>query len=233
MFLWLGGLLAASLVLVQQIVKPRLPVYKLKIQSLWPSGIQSTRITADVELWNTNYMTLDVYALSFDMYSTKRDGALAYVGSLIDRHQHQNNVTQPIWSVPPRSYFETTDDLFVTPVTTALLQTYLPWKAPFWDSVVVPISGVAHIKAAGKLPLTITILCDNRLEIYKRLVLGLECSMYKLQPGWLDMNQTVHQLREYTLRLPVNATGGILTHPTASWLDIIYQVAWEEAMHIV
>lgn len=103
---FLVALLAGSalVAVVQQLVQPRLPVYKLSIVlfprrfSHWPRLVQSsdtgewrTAITTDVELFNANYLHLHVHAVSFDLYAEQLNDqghcVLRHIGNLQDRQQ--------------------------------------------------------------------------------------------------------------------------------------------------
>lgn len=100
--------LAGSALIVQHIAKPRLPIYKLQIRGLpvltksAATGEWTTAVTTGVELFNANFMHLDVHALSFDLFAERTDDkgrqVLRHVGSLRDKHQHQTTV---ITGTPP------------------------------------------------------------------------------------------------------------------------------------
>jgi len=127
----------------------------------------------------------------------------------------------------------------------------------------VPMTGVAHIRAVVqssnnstskkvdeatiegstksvkkpraflKVPFTVSIICDNRVDTWRWRVqiVGVECAMHNFVPGWLDMETATTTVREFALnRLPVNETGGVLSHPTMSWEQVLETIAWEESL---
>jgi hypothetical protein len=103
-------LLAGSALVVQHFVQPRLPVYTLTLTPwLWPFGMRQsavtgqwvTSISTNVQLFNANFLHLDVYAVSFDLYGEriqKSDNdpnhgmepivVLQHIGNLQDEQQH-------------------------------------------------------------------------------------------------------------------------------------------------
>jgi hypothetical protein len=98
MLVWIfGGLFAATA--VQQVLKPRLPAYRLDVrpwddpwaalaQHVWvDNGIMASAVPAAVSFFNDNYLNLDVHALRFDLFYMDWDGNLEKIGELRDRHQ--------------------------------------------------------------------------------------------------------------------------------------------------
>lgn len=83
-------------------------------------------------------------------------------------------------------------------------------------------------------PLTVSIICDNLVDTWNMQVVGTECTLYNMVPGWLDLNQAAAAVREYAVaKLAVNATGGVLLHPATSWQDILSTLAWEETLQLL
>ena len=153
---WLAGSVALSALAVQQIVKPRLPVYTLQVQPAWPSarwrhGSLATRLHTSVALHNDNFMAIDVHKLTFDLFYMDWEGSLAHLGFVEDRHQVEANVTSsppPLWKIAPRRNFAIVDDLYVATFVWTLIRSLprLLWslmagKGSLW----APTTGVAHI----------------------------------------------------------------------------------------
>jgi hypothetical protein len=109
------------------------------------------------------------------------------------------------WSLPALSHFTTRTKLAVA---------LRPWRAlqSTWRLVrqliryghlELKTTGVAHVRAAAaqnytSVPLTITISCDNRVDLKLNGVvdvLGRDCAMQQMAPGWLDLAETAAQLR--------------------------------------
>jgi len=100
---WLfGGLFAGAA--VQQVLKPRLPAYRLDIRPWddpWAALAQHVRVDnhnqkaaglasavpAAVSFFNDNYLNLDVHALWFDLFYMDWDGKLQHIGEIRDRQQ--------------------------------------------------------------------------------------------------------------------------------------------------
>ena len=86
---------------------------------------------------------------------------------------------------------------------------------------------------ALKVPFTVSIICDSLVETWRwqTKITGVECSLHNLVPGWTDLEKTAATVRDFALqRLPVNATGGVLNHPTLSWEEVLETIAWEESL---
>lgn len=98
---WLfGGLLAGTA--VQQVLKPRLPAYRLDVRPwddpwatvakhFWVDDTTAlaSAVPAAVSFFNDNYLNLDVHALSFDLFYMDWEGNLERIGELRDRQQIQ------------------------------------------------------------------------------------------------------------------------------------------------
>jgi hypothetical protein len=88
---WVGALAAASTIVLQHFVKPRLPVYKIRIQNYpmlkWMQGKVTTKLHTSIEMHNDNYLPIDVHALWFDMYYMDWDGNLEHIGEVQDQRQ--------------------------------------------------------------------------------------------------------------------------------------------------
>lgn len=283
--------LAGSAVVLQQIVRPRLPVYKLSVRGIplpaksTATGEYKTAIKANVELFNANFLNLDVHALHFDVYtahasnnSSEKMQVLRHIGSIQDQEQNQQPRIQEVensksrrrrqktsetavWSLERRSNFTTTSTLYMSTDYSAVFWSLSHLASRWWHTsgrLTLPTTGVVHIRAVSKTsalnsnnnedksslsstspaklkaPFTVSIICDNLVDTWKLQVLGLECAMYNMVPGWADMATTAADVREYaTTKLPVNATGGILQHPSMSWEDVLSTIAWEESMQLL
>jgi hypothetical protein len=95
------------------------------------------------------------------------------------------------------------------------------------------VSTRSHHPLALKLPFTVSIICDSLVETWRwqTKITGVECALHNLLPGWTDLEATAATVRDFALhRLPVNATGGVLNHPTLSWEQILETIAWEESL---
>ena len=93
---WLCTAFAGSTIVFQHFVRPRLPVYRLHVESFprlrWiaEQGMWKTQLPTRVSLFNENYLPIDVHALQFDLfYASTWDGSLQYLGHVQDRHQQK------------------------------------------------------------------------------------------------------------------------------------------------
>lgn len=256
-WIWMG--LASSTLLVQHIVKPRLPVYNLKVQNIpliqWLQGEFKTRLRTDVSLHNDNYLHIDVHALSFDVfYPDWSEESLSHIGRVQDRAQavvpkddaptnkqsFWKRSVAPLWQIHPRTEFSVTDDIYMVPSLWHILCALPCMIRGMWrgggTSLIVPTTGVAHIRASGsRTPLTVSFVCDNRMETFQLSIQGFDCSLHSLQPGWVHLERATDTMRVYAhTKLHPESTGGILPHAqTTDFSTLLSHLAWEEAMQIL
>ena len=181
-----------------------------------------------------------------------------------EQHQlaHRPDTTV-LWSIRARSNF-TLDHcpLFMSVNASSLkwrslLQILIRWWRHMFHKDVpftLPTTGVAHMRASSfprpslnetissgfatalsSVPLTVSIICDNTIDIWRMQVMGTDCVMRNMQPGWKPLNTSVHQLRKYALsKLRVHpSTGSVIPSPILSmpsFTDIMSTLAWEEAL---
>lgn len=181
-------------------------------------------VGADIRLYNANFITADVYAFTFDLYYPDWEEKLKYIGQVTDVLQKQNgrqsavedgatatntntNATKTptksykkdvIWTLAPRSNFEKVDDVVMVPTNAGTkVFSSLSWDAFQKSGVLqVPLSGVFHIKANGKVPLSMSMICDNNvLDAWKMEFQGVSCRMDYVGPGWTDLTIESARLR--------------------------------------
>jgi hypothetical protein len=175
-----------------------------------------------------------------------------------DRKQQRRRTVskQPLWRIQPRANFSITDDLYLAPPpspwlyqivfnTLPSMMLGLCWRGSGggvsgggggFFSMIVPTSGVAHIKASSSsssavtatsatagvaaaavvpgIPFTVSIVCDNLVDIWNMQILGYECVLKQLHPGWLDLDEAVESLREHALTLRPEDSGGVMPPPS-------------------
>ena len=175
-WIWIG-LTATSILLVQEIVRPRLPIYTLTA-SPWmvPSSITdplSLWVNNHVSFFNDNYLDIEVHALTFDLYYMDWEGSLAHMGRIRDPRQtspqtdNKKESNPPVlWKLTPRRHFETDERLLLSLNPSFLL--HFAWRYAsrllhsLWHgrgTLLVPTSGVAQL-TANKLPFMLSIVCD-------------------------------------------------------------------------
>ena len=201
------SLWAIALLSVYQLLKPRLPKYAFRIQKIrpdWFSNQLQARVGAGISLRNDNFVPIDIYALSCDIFYPDWDGDLNHVGHVHDAHQGKPLSTSksktpspPLWVIEPRQTFETNDQVVLVP-------TFLVWgvfTSLFYDlirkygTINIPSSMVIHLKANKNMPMTMGILCDNELNAWTFEMMGITCEMDSISVGWVDMQSQVFKLR--------------------------------------
>lgn len=274
---WIFGLSVATLV-VQQIVKPRLPVYTLQV-TRFPSlkyvhQKLLTQLTTDVALHNDNFVQIvrmgnhldlivsqmevvwltltrtnghihyqNVHALMFDLFTPDWDGNLHHIGFAQDSQSVELAFDRirrvplaALWEIPPRADYATVDQIYVDITSFSKLLRSVSRLAHSWwrgfGSLLLPTTGVAFIKANGKTPFTVSLICDNVVNTWRLTIVGTECALHSLTLGWQDLDRAARRVRAHAERkLRADATGGVLTHPRQDWSDVARRLAWEEQMH--
>jgi hypothetical protein len=132
------------------------------------------------------------------------------------------------------------------------------WRHTFQNDLpfTLPTTGVAHIRASSfsppsffnasssspglamalsSVPVTVGIICDNAIDLWRMEVIGTDCVLRSMLPGWVPLNASVHQLREYAVsKLRVHPDTGsvipsrILSMPSLA--EVMSTLAWEEAL---
>jgi hypothetical protein len=224
--------LAALTTSMFQVFKPRLPPYSLQIIKIpVPSiigGEVMTRLSAKVRLHNDNFIGIDVHSLAVDMFYPDWSGELTHIGRVYDRkiqHSTQECLSDsacrkdkgldlPVWALQPRADFQITDNVFALMKPSGLLKTI---ASIVWNSIkgrgslVIPTTGVMQVKASSSTPVTMSMICDNSLNLWTLVMVGVECSLNSLDIGWLGIDGTIDKLQlEVLSTLQANATGGVL-----------------------
>eukprot|EP00536_Pseudo-nitzschia_multiseries_P015083 jgi/Psemu1/216796/e_gw1.817.8.1 len=218
------GILVAGLVAFM--ANPRLPTFSFKVLKLYPTLLHDSTpafsVGADIRLHNANFITAEVYAFSFDLYYPDWEEKLKYIGQVTDVLQKQKGGPQDIengtasktinatktsakkykkeviWTLAPRSDFEKVDDVVMVPTNAGTkVFSSLSWDVFQKSGILqVPLSGVFHIKANGKIPLSMSMICDNNvLDAWKMEFQGVSCRMDYVGPGWTDLTIESARLR--------------------------------------
>lgn len=188
------------------VLKPRLPQYSFQVQRVYPKFLTDSTLAykmgATVKLHNDNFVSIHIYAMLMDMYYPDWNARLQHVGQVLDARQvfvgsdMDMDFPSAIWVLPPRQNFETVDNVMMIPYGGAKVMSSLSWDAFQKKGVLeVPLSGVIHIKADGKVPLTLTMVCENILDTWSMIVSGVSCNLDSLEPGWSNMTVASERLR--------------------------------------
>mmetsp|Transcript_25371 Transcript_25371/g.54108 ORF Transcript_25371/g.54108 Transcript_25371/m.54108 type:complete len:251 (+) Transcript_25371:152-904(+) len=209
------GILAAGLLAF--IGKPRLPTFSFKVLKLYPKLLHNStpafNVGANIQLHNANFITAAVHAFTFDMYYPDWEEKLQSIGQVTDTKQKEpqriedtinasktkrDKKKDAIWTLGPRRAFETIDDVIMVPTNAgSKVFSSLSWDA-FQKSGVLqlPLSGVFHIKANGKIPLSMSMICDNNvLDTWRMEFQGISCRLDAVGPGWTDLAKESERLR--------------------------------------
>lgn len=216
LYYFLFAALAGSAVYLSKQLSPKMLIYRLRVRPIptivkTKSGRFKVALEAKVNLFNENLLHLDVHAISFDIYMPNHNQKehLRHLASVHDTDyvhlvSEENRNSTALWSVPAQSHFNTTTKmgLSIRPWATVRSTWRLFQQLIGSGHLELPTTGVAHIRATAAqnysaLPFTITIACDNRVNL--RLggveILGRDCVMKQMTPGWLDLLETAEQLR--------------------------------------
>ncbi|CAB9520808.1 expressed unknown protein [Seminavis robusta] len=224
--------LAALTTSMFQMFKPRLPPYSLQIVKVpVPSVINGeifTMLTVKVRLHNSNFIAIDVHSLAFDLFYPDYYGALTHIGRVYDHNiQHRNEeclsddlcrrdkgLDKAVWALQARGDFDVSDKVFASLGARGLLRTLpsLVWNSfQGGGSLVIPTTGVMQVKASSSTPVTMSMICDNSLNLWTLVLVGVECTLNSIDIGWIGLDATADKLQAEVLStLKANATGGVL-----------------------
>lgn len=243
---WISAAVVGS-ALFDKFLKPKIPFYKLKIDSLprlrFIDGQWKTQLPTRVTLFNENYVPIDVHAVSFDLfYSDWWDGSLHHLARVEDRNQQlfpqdtnapttdqectvscvpplncSSTTTKqppPVWQIQPRSDFDYQDDMYVVLSASLyeLMTSYIfTMTSQLWKGsgqILLPSTGVAHLQV-GKIPATVSLICDNVVNTFDMAVEAFECQFQDIQLAWADLEGTAEKTKQRAMNLPlVQETGG-------------------------
>lgn len=206
---------------------PKLPVYVIDIRGIlpvWVQGSMQTRLSANISLRNDNLAPIHVHALTFDLFCMDWDGNLSLLGSIQDSQQinafnhadssrkhHRRKLA--IWKIGPKKDFTKHDYLYTTLNTWNLFKNFLCLLYKLWihsGTVLLPTAGAIHA-SSNSVPVTVGLVCDNAVNIFRLQVVGIQCALKGVKPGFAEMHETSLSLRSFALKeLRGNETGSVL-----------------------
>lgn len=232
MFLKVVATLAAFSTAAYQVFKPRLPVYSMQIMRFptpsYTDGEFMTQIHAKVNMHNANFIGIDVHSLAIDMFYPTWYGELKHIGRVYDhKQQHrkpecledvacrkEKGLDEAIWALQPRADFEIKDIVYATVESNGIIKTFftLVWNLiKSGGHLVIPTTGVMHVKASSTTPITMSMICDNSLNVFTLLMVGMECTLNSVNVGWIELDGAIDKLQNEVLSyLIANITGGVL-----------------------
>lgn len=209
------GILAAGLIAI--LAKPRLPSFSFKVLKMYPKLLHDStpafNVGAKIQLHNSNFITAAVHAFTFDLYYPDWEDKLQYIGQVTDKRQKDqpaaeetatnstettNSNEDAMWVLGPRRDFEIVDDVIMVPTNAgSKVFSSLSWDVFQKSGVLqVPLSGVFHIKANGKIPLSMSMICENNLlDTWKMEFQGISCYLDFVGPGWTNLTKESARLR--------------------------------------
>ncbi len=207
------GILAAGLIAL--LAKPRLPTFSFKVLKLYPTLLHDSsaaiNVNAKIELHNSNFITAEVHAFTFDLYYPDWEEKLQYIGQVTDTRQKERPAIEAtptkkskkgkkdaIWVLGPREDFEVVDDVIMVPTNAgSKVFSNMGWDVFQKSGVVqVPLSGVFHIMANGKIPASMSMICDNNLlDTWNMEFEGISCRLDFVGPGWINLTDESARLR--------------------------------------
>ena len=247
---WYALLVLPAVFLVYELM-PRVPLYSVRVTNIpWPwllrwnrrRGEIQTTLKTDVTMDNVNYVKTDIHAIAFDMYFPNFDGQLLHIGHIRDKAHYMASLEdyhvesdvkiktpeQPLWTMQARKTFQTQDDMHmnISPKQIITSVGHLLWQAVKGrGTVTLPATGVAHVKASNSAKVTISMICDNELNVITMNMEGRKCTLDKLATGWIHMDDEVDRLRSHTLTLSPMNDGRILQPDTIQELTPVLQKA--------
>jgi hypothetical protein len=190
-----------------------------------------------------------------------RGNSLLHLGTITNPEQHRvahRPDSTALWSIRARSNFTIDHCPLYMSVRgsslkwRSLLQILIRWwRHTFQKDLpfTLPTTGVAHIRASSfppphlsnasvsspSVPVTVGIICDNAIDLWRMEVVGTDCVMRSMLPGWVSLNSSVQHLRDYAVsKLKVHPdTGSVIPAPILSmpsFADLLSTLAWEETL---
>jgi len=132
-----------------------------------------------------------------------------------------------------RKTFNTHDDMHmrVPPMQVAKTIGHLLWQAIKGRGIItMPATGVAHVKASNSAKVTISMICDNELNVFTMNMHGRKCTLDKLATGWIHMDDEADRLRAHTLQLNPMQDGSILPDKITSLTPVLQKAIRQEQL---
>lgn len=247
--MWYALLVLPGMFLVHELM-PKVPLYKVKVTNLpwlsWRGGEIQTTLKADVHMDNVNYVKTDIHAIAFDVYFPNFDGTLHHIGHVRDKAHYKAsteyktvNTTNiatpetPLWTMHARKTFKTHDDMHMRVPPKQMMKSmgHLLWQIFSGRGLIsMPATGVAHVKASNSAKVTISMICDNELNVFTMNMEGRKCTLDKLATGWIHMDDEADRLRAHTLQLKPIEDGSILPEKIEALTPVLQKAIRQEQL---
>lgn len=233
---------------------PKVPLYKVTVTNwpwlFWQGGEIQTTLDTNVVMDNVNYVKTDIHAIAFDVYFPNWDGTLHHIGHVRDKAHYKASTElykstidttattiktpeTPLWTMHARKQFQTNDKMHMRVPPMQMLKSigHLLWQAiKGRGKIQMPATGVAHVKASNSAKVTISMTCDNELNIFTMNMEGRKCSLDKLATGWIHMDDEADRLRAHTLRLKPIEDGSILPEKLRPLTPVLQKTIRQEQL---
>jgi len=191
--------------------------------SLWQLTI-SAKILAGVEINNENVVGGDLYSAHVDIYYPDWNGELQNIGYLQETKTNikvcsmddttslqeeedrgvcisEETKASPFFSVQPRGVSTSKPGIvtiFLQDVTPKTYLNVMRHVFTQWGSIVLLVSGVAHVKSPLGVNLSLGIICDNDLDLTKHpmQIVGRSCIVERISTGWSGLTDLAAEVKD-------------------------------------
>ena len=212
---------------------PQMPLYQVlspRLVSLAVSSISNLELNAKflagISVENSNLVGAEIHSALVDLYYPDWDGSMQHIGYVEEANkifQNMENGTwttendisnppQPIIKVHPRNISISEPDMISIFIQKIRPNTYLNiMKNVYknWGSIDILSSGVAHVKSPLGISLSLGVICDNTINLFSfpLKVIGKECIIDGVNPGWTTINEHSERIRVKALKIFQNNNG--------------------------
>lgn len=249
---WYALLVLPAMFMVHELM-PKVPLFNVQVMNLpwlsWKSGEIHTTLKADVHMENVNYVKTDIHAIAFDVYFPTFQGDMQHIGHVRDKAHYKASTEHktidtksittpetPLWTMHARKTFKTQDDMHMRVPPKQMLRSIgnLLWQAIKGRGIItMPATGVAHVKASNSAKVTISMICDNEMNVFTMNMQGRKCTLDKLVTGWIHMDDEADRLRAHTLRLTPTDDGSILPEKLEALTPVLQKAIRQEQLDAI
>ena len=187
-----------------------------------------TKIHAKVDLHNDNFIGIEVHSMAIDMFYPTWHGELKHIGRVYDHKRRfknseclqdttcrkENKLDEAVWAMQPKADFEIMDTVYATVEAQGMAQTIfsLVWNLiKSGGHLMIPTTGVMQVKASSATPVTMSMICDNSLNVFTLILESVECALNSIDVGWVEMDDAINNLQVDVLSyLKPNENGTIM-----------------------
>ena len=217
----------ASSALMFVISPPQMPFYQVLSPRLVSVAISSitnlelnAKFLAGISVENSNLVGAEIHSALVDLYYPDWNGLMQHIGYVEEANKMFKNMEngtlitkndpskppQPIIKVHPRNISISEPDTMSIFIRNIRPSTYLNIMKDVyknWGSIDILSSGVAHVKSPLGISLSLGVICDNTINLFSfpLKVIGKECSIDGVIPGWTRINEHSARIRLKALKI--------------------------------